>query len=235
MFVRYSLTMLNQTDCFIDRGSVVEGKLSTKGNVQIEGTFMGEASSQEAVTIAESGKLQGSIKASNVVIKGTIEGAIESSDKVRLARSSRCSCDIVSTVLAVEEGAQIKGRFVIMPNASAKDMPQGTVEALADVELAPAPQPQIPPKAAQAITLSVVIPEAAKVDLIGTFNQWDETNPIPMNPTDQGAWEAKLELESGSYQYLLLVDGVKQTDPNNPDKAPNEHGSENSVLTVKDE
>jgi hypothetical protein len=41
-------------------------------------------------------------------------------------------------------------------------------------------------------------------------------------------------LMPGSYQYRLIVDGVWQEDPSNPEQVPNYSGGYNSVLQVEE-
>jgi hypothetical protein len=39
----------------------------------------------------------------------------------------------------------------------------------------------------------------------------------------------------GTYQYRLIVDGVWQEDPSNPEQVPNYSGGFNSILQVEEE
>jgi glycosidase len=47
-------------------------------------------------------------------------------------------------------------------------------------------------------------------------------------------WEYKTDLSPGKYQYLFVVDGKEQLDPNNPKKVGNGMGGFNSVLEIAD-
>ena len=61
--------------------------------------------------------------------------------------------------------------------------------------------------------------EAERVSLIGPFNDWNEES-TPMRRSRNGVWRARIELESGSWPYLYVVDGERRTDPSNPVSLP---------------
>ncbi|MCA9286589.1 MAG: AAA family ATPase [Phycisphaerales bacterium] len=68
--------------------------------------------------------------------------------------------------------------------------------------------------------------------IAGDFNQWDPVR-LPLRPNrGAGVHEAIAELEPGTYEYRVVVDGRWQPDPFNPDRRPNAHGDMNSILTV---
>ncbi len=48
-------------------------------------------------------------------------------------------------------------------------------------------------------------------------------------------WEYKTNLAPGKYQYLFVVNGVEQLDPNNPNKISNGSGGYNSVFELADQ
>ncbi len=73
-------------------------------------------------------------------------------------------------------------------------------------------------------------PEAVKVYLSGTFNNWS-TMQQPMSRTPQG-WEARLKLKAGRYEYKFIVDGHWLHDANNLHKVNDYRGGRNSVLFV---
>ena len=72
---------------------------------------------------------------------------------------------------------------------------------------------------------------AREVFIAGDFNEWSET-ATPMSQADGGLWTAELDLPPGRYEYKLIVDGNYMEDPDNPEKAPDPYGGNNSVLVV---
>jgi hypothetical protein len=80
----------------------------------------------------------------------------------------------------------------------------------------------------------VVAPRAARVALVGDFNDWDATR-TPMRPAQRGGavWTAVLPLSPGRYRYAFLVDGARWlADPAAPHVHDDEFGAPSSVVTV---
>ena len=48
-----------------------------------------------------------------------------------------------------------------------------------------------------------------------------------------GIYTATVKLAPGSYQYKFVIDGTWCADPENVNAVPNDHGTFNSVVTVK--
>ncbi len=72
----------------------------------------------------------------------------------------------------------------------------------------------------------------ASIFVSGDFNNWsDRSSPLELSAAGD-AWEIRLPLKSGVYQYRLLVDGQWMPDPHNPLRVPNPFGGSNSLLAV---
>ena len=79
----------------------------------------------------------------------------------------------------------------------------------------------------------LVEPRAAKVSLVGDFNDWDATR-TPMHQTSgDGLWSAVVSLEPGRYRYAYLIDGRRWlADPAAPAVRDDDYGAPSSVVTV---
>jgi len=75
-------------------------------------------------------------------------------------------------------------------------------------------------------------PQAKKVVLSGSFNNW-ETKSIGAKKDAKGNWSVKLDLRPGRYEYKFLVDGNWVNDPRCNSCVPNSFGSHNCVIEVK--
>jgi len=75
-------------------------------------------------------------------------------------------------------------------------------------------------------------PNASKVMLAGTFNNWNYRTAA-MKKQKDNTWRKTLSLKPGRYEYKYVVDGRWIMDPNNNNRARNSVGSENSVIEVK--
>ncbi len=75
-------------------------------------------------------------------------------------------------------------------------------------------------------------PQAAKVGLAGTFNQWNAEAAL-MTKGANGNWKIIVSLRPGRYQYRYYVDGMWQNDPNPVECVPNPFGSWDCVIVVR--
>ena len=209
-----------KVDSVIDANTIAKGGMKSRGNVRVHGLLEGELVSQECVIIAQSGRVRGEVRAKEAVIEGRVKGIIEASGRVVIAGTGEIESDVIAPSLSVQIGAKIKGCLVITPSPEERERfkrQQG--------------QNRLTPTL-QTLELSIPFPDAKQVQLIGDFNDWDESRAITFHRSENGAWSTEIQLLSGTYEYLLIVDGQHQPDPLNPQKRPNSYGGENSVLTV---
>lgn len=75
--------------------------------------------------------------------------------------------------------------------------------------------------------------EAETAALCGEFNDWD-ANANPMKKLKDGSFSTTVSLEAGnSYRFRYLLDGTRWENDWEADKyAPNEHGSDDSIVEV---
>ena len=91
-----------------------------------------------------------------------------------------------------------------------------------------------PASATRAFGFVAVAPHAARVALVGDFNDWDASR-TPMHRTSEGGsvWTAVLPLSPGRYRYAFLVDGVRWlADAAAPAASDDGFGTPSSVVTV---
>ncbi len=75
------------------------------------------------------------------------------------------------------------------------------------------------------------VPES-KVFVSGSFNHWNPTQYRMTDNLGNGVFKTAIELDSGTYEYKFIVNGIWRTDPNCRENVPNEYGTQNSVVTV---
>lgn len=71
-----------------------------------------------------------------------------------------------------------------------------------------------------------------EIFIAGTFNDWKLVKKLE-DKTGEGIYRCRMMLIPGVYQYKFVIDGEWRIDPGNPNFQPNEFGSLNSVLVVK--
>ena len=74
-------------------------------------------------------------------------------------------------------------------------------------------------------------PAAQAVSVIGDFNKWNRF-VHPMTRQADGLWVVQVPLHHGHHQYLFMVDGKPQMDPQAHGSAPHEKYQKVSVLAI---
>ena len=86
---------------------VVNGNLTSGGDIQVDGTIEGDIRSV-SLTIGEKASIQGEIIADDVIVRGRVLGSIRAR-RVQLASSCHVEGNILHEALAVETGAFFEG------------------------------------------------------------------------------------------------------------------------------
>ena len=94
----------------IGTGVVIEGKLSSTGDVRIDGNVKGDIKANGNVTVGESGEVDGQIHADIITLGGKVMGSINAKDKLVLESKAALKGDIVTKILVVEAGAKFDGK-----------------------------------------------------------------------------------------------------------------------------
>jgi chromosome partitioning protein len=75
-------------------------------------------------------------------------------------------------------------------------------------------------------------PEASRVQIVGNFNNWTQSESYYMERQEDGSWSKEILLEPGMYQYKFLVDNEWMEDQNNPNVVEDPFGGKNSIIEV---
>jgi 1,4-alpha-glucan branching enzyme len=92
---------------------------------------------------------------------------------------------------------------------------------------------KIQPPKANRVLLELVKPEANKVYVAGSFNEW-KPEQTPLVPKPGGKWVGDLAMKPGRHEYLFVVDGQWLPDPKAKESVQNPFGGQNSVLIVSE-
>jgi cytoskeletal protein CcmA (bactofilin family) len=88
---------------------VVEGNASSSGPIEVQGTVVGSLRAPE-VTVAGSGRVEGSVVAHDLVVLGAVSGII-SARNVQLVPSAVVQADVIHERIAIEAGAELEGKL----------------------------------------------------------------------------------------------------------------------------
>jgi hypothetical protein len=84
------------------------------------------------------------------------------------------------------------------------------------------------------ITLTLNMPEARSVSVVGTFNAWHEKGYEMTRDATRGTWTLPLRLPDGRYEYAFVLDGQNIIpDPEAEFYADDGFGNQNAVLIVR--
>lgn len=87
-------------------------------------------------------------------------------------------------------------------------------------------------RSARTAEFTLWAPQAKRVHLAGSFNNWD-ANALSARRDSKGNWIAKVNLNPGRYEYKFFVDGSWFNDPKCTSCVSNNFGTKNCVVEVK--
>ena len=89
---------------------VMEGNITAKETIRIEGTVKGDVNSEGILIISSSGKVIGNVKASNIMVGGTIEGDMTSNGRIEVSATGKINGNIRTKSLIIDENAVFQGQ-----------------------------------------------------------------------------------------------------------------------------
>ena len=87
-------------------------------------------------------------------------------------------------------------------------------------------------KSATPATFKIYAPQAKKVSVAGSFNNWNAQGLLAKKDS-RGNWVLKTSLKPGRYEYKFVVDGSWVADPNCANRVCNSFGSQNSIVEIR--
>jgi cytoskeletal protein CcmA (bactofilin family) len=128
MIKNYSDIPKSDEVTIISNGVKIEGKITSSGNIRIDGDVQGDIASQNNVAIGEFGKVNGQINANEIIIGGTVSGTVKAKEKLVLDSKSKLNGDIITKILVVEAGAKFEGKSKMGENKNIIEVKERTVE-----------------------------------------------------------------------------------------------------------
>ncbi len=100
----------NVQTTIISEGAYIQGELTLKSMLYVDGKVDGAIRSDNTVVIGKNGNIKGVIFAQKVVINGIFEGNIDA-EFVDILNGSFVSGDILAANLSIESGAKFNGKI----------------------------------------------------------------------------------------------------------------------------
>jgi len=124
MFGKQPSKPQNRIDSLIGAGTCIEGNLTFKGGLRVDGEIKGnviaQADQPSTLVVSEQARIEGEIHVSHLVINGAVNGPVYSSEFLELQAHSRVQGDVHYNTLEMHLGAVVEGRLVHRSNAESK-------------------------------------------------------------------------------------------------------------------
>ena len=117
----YSEGVKSDETTIISSGVRIEGKVSSDGNIRVDGEIQGDISSKSNVVVGDNGYVNGQINADSITIGGKVSGSVKAKDKLTLESKANLKGDLFTKILVVEAGAKFDGNSKM---GDAKDVPE---------------------------------------------------------------------------------------------------------------
>ena len=106
----------------LTQGIRIRGELTGKADLFIDGDVEGSVRLGDSrLTIGPSGHVKADIEAREIYIRGTVQGNLRGRERITLGNSCHVKGDLESPRIAIEDGAQFKGRVEMGPAADARE------------------------------------------------------------------------------------------------------------------
>jgi cytoskeletal protein CcmA (bactofilin family) len=94
----------------ISAGVLIEGKMSSNGNIRIDGTINGNVTADGNITVGENGEINGEINGEAVTVGGRVMGSVTAKEKLTLEAKSYLKGDLLTKILVIDAGAIFDGK-----------------------------------------------------------------------------------------------------------------------------
>ena len=89
----------------------VEGDFNGDGDVIVEGIVVGNLRTKNHLRVGKDAKVRAEVNAQSAFIAGEVSGNITVESEISLTASAKIKGDITASILSVERGAKINGKY----------------------------------------------------------------------------------------------------------------------------
>jgi cytoskeletal protein CcmA (bactofilin family) len=94
----------------ISAGVLIEGKMSSNGNIRIDGIVNGNVVAEGNISVGENGEINGEINGEVVTVGGKVIGSVTATEKLTLEAKSYLKGDLLTKILVIDAGAVFDGK-----------------------------------------------------------------------------------------------------------------------------
>jgi cytoskeletal protein CcmA (bactofilin family) len=103
-------------DTLLGKTATLNGDLEFSGGLHLDGRVNGNVSSNAtdggALSVSESGFIEGNVEVTNIVMNGTVNGDMHARDRLVLGGSARVNGNVHYGVIEMAPGAVITGKLI---------------------------------------------------------------------------------------------------------------------------
>ena len=123
MFGRRKQTS-TRIDTLLGKASNLNGDLEFSGGLHLDGRVNGNVRSNAedggALSVSESGVIEGRVEVTNIVMNGTVNGDMYARERLVLGGKARVNGNVFYGVIEMAPGAVITGKLIPLANGAAK-------------------------------------------------------------------------------------------------------------------
>lgn len=110
-------------ETLIGAGTTLTGDIAFRGGMHVDGQVRGnvvggDETATTLFSLANSGRIEGSVEASEVVVNGTVEGDVIARDRVELGPTARVKGNVIYGLVQMAVGAEVNGKLIHRPTAT---------------------------------------------------------------------------------------------------------------------
>jgi cytoskeletal protein CcmA (bactofilin family) len=126
MFGRRKQTS-TRIDTLLGKAATLNGDLDFSGGLhldgRINGNVRGNSADGGALSVSESGFIEGSVEVTNIVMNGTVNGDMHARERLVLGGKARVNGNVHYGVIEMAPGAVITGKLIPLGNVSGTAAP----------------------------------------------------------------------------------------------------------------
>jgi cytoskeletal protein CcmA (bactofilin family) len=111
-------------DTLLGKTATLNGDLEFSGGLHLDGRVNGSVSSNAtdggALSVSESGFIEGNVEVTNIVMNGTVNGDMHARDRLVLGGSARVNGNVHYGVIEMAPGAVITGKLIPLAKGQAE-------------------------------------------------------------------------------------------------------------------
>lgn len=103
-------------DTLIGRQTEILGDVRFAGGLYVDGKIKGKvlaaADQSAALTVSETGSIEGDVRVPTIVLNGIVTGDVHAPERITLAPKARVTGNVYYRVIEMQSGAQVNGHLV---------------------------------------------------------------------------------------------------------------------------